>query len=613
MSSRRTGNGEEEVYAAAEAWVERALRADDSLFTPGEAIWSGRWLRELRERFLDRPDESGDDFYEKLERQLAGSPSEVYQLMGEALFAHFLIVSQSAMRGDTKTDRINWVLGKSPEPSSIPAHFTSSLSQGIAHPGTFFLVRHDVQLGFISELVEQLKEKETGEHELLLNDCWEFKTFTENIDFRSVTLRGSSPATVRAQRDALLHLIFPDTFEGIVSADHKNRIASAFEQYVTVSTDDVDRKLRQIHARLDENYGRSINFYDSDIRPQWDDKYKPGLWNEFVRRAKLYVSSGKLEIEENRYKREMAESLAVARAAVLDDDSNWPDLLKHALRGREGHPIAWQLLSDFNQWYSEHPDQARRALQVLWEESSISVAERIRAFTNILPASALRGAEGNRANVISVLLMGLDVEQYPPFRVGKYNEAYYRTGYSRPDAGVDEAALYEHSLTFLDRLIEEASERDLQIEHHLDAQGIVWGVLYYGDGLPDEGEKETENEFNLPIDLAALAGKLHLPAGFLEEINILLEDKKQVIFQGPPGTGKTYVAQALAEHIAGSKDRVTLVQFHPSYDYVDFVQGYRPALMENGQPGFRLLDGPLLRAAKQAEAERDGQAFPDHR
>ena len=51
------------------------------------------------------------------------------------------------------------------------------------------------------------------------------------------------------------------------------------------------------------------------------------------------------------------------------------------------------------------------------------------------------------------------------------------------------------------------------------------------------------------------------------------------------------------------------MQFHPSYDYVDFVQGYRPALMENGQPGFRLLDGPLLRAAKQAEAERDGKHF----
>ena len=99
--------------------------------------------------------------------------------------------------------------------------------------------------------------------------------------------------------------------------------------------------------------------------------------------------------------------------------------------------------------------------------------------------------------------------------------------------------------------------------------------------------------------LASLANRLYLPTDFLEEINTLLEDKKQVIFQGPPGTGKTYVARKLAEHIAGSKDRVTLVQFHPSYDYVDFVQGYRPALMNDGQPGFNLQAGPLLRAAKK--------------
>jgi len=74
------------------------------------------------------------------------------------------------------------------------------------------------------------------------------------------------------------------------------------------------------------------------------------------------------------------------------------------------------------------------------------------------------------------------------------------------------------------------------------------------------------------IDSAALADELYLPVGFLEEVNTLLEDKKQIIFQGPPGTGKTHVAQELAQHLAGSPNRVTLVQFHPSYAYEDFVQ-----------------------------------------
>ena len=126
------------------------------------------------------------------------------------------------------------------------------------------------------------------------------------------------------------------------------------------------------------------------------------------------------------------------------------------------------------------------------------------------------------------------------------------------------------------------------------------------DGQPLNDELTIES-LTQPA-LSALAERLYLPTDFLEEINILLDDKKQVIFQGPPGTGKTYVAQELAEHLAGSKDRVTLVQFHPSYAYEDFVQGYRPTL-ENGNAGFKLQDGPLLRAAKRAEAEPDTQHF----
>ena len=109
-------------------------------------------------------------------------------------------------------------------------------------------------------------------------------------------------------------------------------------------------------------------------------------------------------------------------------------------------------------------------------------------------------------------------------------------------------------------------------------------------------------------NLPTLANALYIDATFLQEVNILLQEKRQVIFHGPPGTGKTYVAQKLAHHLAGSPDRVTLVQFHPSYAYEDFVQGYRPDLID-GQPGFRLTDGPLLRAAEQAKGNPDAPHF----
>ena len=128
MGSRRTavsGVSTEKVYTAAATWVDRALRSDDSLFTPGVPIWSRGWLGELRERFLDKPDDSKDSFEQKLSRQLAGSPPEVYQLMGEVLYVYFLIVG--TRDSSTKELRINSVLQFSPTPVAIPPELAAAL------------------------------------------------------------------------------------------------------------------------------------------------------------------------------------------------------------------------------------------------------------------------------------------------------------------------------------------------------------------------------------------------------------------------------------------------------------------------------------------------------
>jgi 5-methylcytosine-specific restriction endonuclease McrBC GTP-binding regulatory subunit McrB len=99
---------------------------------------------------------------------------------------------------------------------------------------------------------------------------------------------------------------------------------------------------------------------------------------------------------------------------------------------------------------------------------------------------------------------------------------------------------------------------------------------------------------------AALSQRLHIDEDWLQKQLNLIARRRQVILYGPPGTGKTYVALALAEHIAGDARYTELVQFHPSYSYEDFFQGYRPVTTEGGNLSYELKDGPLRRIVDQA-------------
>ena len=74
-----------------------------------------------------------------------------------------------------------------------------------------------------------------------------------------------------------------------------------------------------------------------------------------------------------------------------------------------------------------------------------------------------------------------------------------------------------------------------------------------------------------------------------------------VILSGPPGTGKSWYAQQIAVALSGSWDAVRSVQFHPSYQYEDFVFGYAPK--EGG--GFELRPKEFARICKDAAAQPD--------
>jgi len=155
-------------------------------------------------------------------------------------------------------------------------------------------------------------------------------------------------------------------------------------------------------------------------------------------------------------------------------------------------------------------------------------------------------------------------------------------------------------------------------------ESVIFAKLYAASSLPEEEEFRDDLAQFLEIYESAIKIKARHEAGevfgqdcmqvlsdellidraSVKDLEVLLRDKNQLILYGPPGTGKTYIAKKLASAFICDREseesRIKMVQFHPSYSYEDFVEGYRPTNSSNGGMVFELQDGPLKQIASDA-------------
>ena len=236
--ARVPGAQHEPTYTAAARFVERALATPASLFTPGRPVWTPEVLDDLHRRHATAQDEPGDAFTERWDRRLRGAPPETLQLAAEIAFVHLLFAAD--LTPESKRQLVGRTLARSPDPPVIPEELEAAFETGAAGSGAAFKLRRMSQLGLLIQAAVRWWQLPDASRALALADPWAFKAW----------LRDAPHDGAQAQREALLHLVHPDTFEAIVSLRVKQRIVHALSRHVPAGVDDLDRALAGIRAAM---------------------------------------------------------------------------------------------------------------------------------------------------------------------------------------------------------------------------------------------------------------------------------------------------------------------------------------------------------------------------
>lgn len=190
-----------------------------------------------------------------------------------------------------------------------------------------------------------------------------------------------------------------------------------------------------------------------------------------------------------------------------------------------------------------------------------------------------------RIPVIDVACILLRDFEFPDEADAAFLEQAFRQRFPQSDES------YEKLFSF----VNESSDHIFQPEADLQA---------YEQAIESVLIKETVNAAAMPTPAAP---PVSLPADddvLVKVQQILSIGTSGIIFSGSPGTGKTYYARRVAQHLVKNVDTdIFRVQFHPSYGYEDFVEGYRPA--EGTISGFKIVSKTFILACEQAKKTSD--------
>lgn len=192
-----------------------------------------------------------------------------------------------------------------------------------------------------------------------------------------------------------------------------------------------------------------------------------------------------------------------------------------------------------------------------------------------------KGGSVTRVPVVDVAILLFRADEFEDVATARTLEAKFREVFPQRDDDFARMFVFQ----------EEESERIfVDIDDEQDYEAAITDALI-GD------VRSTDSIAALPRD----PGEMDLDDPILTEVQKLLRfGTSGIILAGIPGTGKSYYAKRIAKHLVEDPaSDIFRVQFHPSYGYEDFVEGYRPN--DESKSGYEVVDKTFLDACTRAD------------
>lgn len=551
------------LYEALDEFRERSLRQLRSSFLPSDDpdagnVWTHASATELVHEFIEKPDETKRGFLDKLRDQLASISRPAGQLIEELTWLHLVVASKQGY--PSKRQLLDEVaeIGHATGPTG---RFDEVLHTGLAATGTSFFTRRPNQLWLLVRFAERWTSASAHERDNWLSDPGAFRAMV-------FALEGVADQT---QRHALLHLVHPDSFEDTVSQYHKRKMASLAEPSEEAADD--DETIALVRARLAETYGDRFSFYQSEVRGLWNPEPEPAV-----------------------------EPTTPVPALPGPSESAEPQVRgAWLIRGSGGERVP--------DWLADGTCGIGFADTFPFELTPGVSRDELRAMADEAGTDTTAGGFNHELGQVWRFVNKMEIGDY----VVTVNGQNVYLGVVDSGSRDVLARTRKETVRSIEWLNADAPMQRRDVAKSLQSKMKTLLTLTLITPEIDELERWVNGEElhpplvdptpgGLPHATPQLAQDLLLDKPWLDEVIELLEEKRQVVLYGPPGTGKTYLAQALAEHLAGGVGAFEIVQFHPSYTYEDFFEGYRPVPGGAGKVDFAIKSGPLRRIADAAAA-----------